>query len=139
MINKESIRPKADNTSDFFSWQLFRWIRKHKDLYRIWETGDEYHPLVIGDIYYGDDAVSGTHLKTLCFKDRQLTVYSFCMFDGTEWTEITDKFWSDYMDRGVCAIHGDNAHQWITRESTRRCEYCNKHERQVVVENKVWR
>lgn len=144
MIGKEAIKPKVKGESDFFSWQLFRWIRSRTELYRVWR--DEQQELVIGGIYYGDDSISGRRLRTLYFHDKNLSVYSFCMHDCSKWEEITEQFWKDYMEKGVCAIHGDNAHKWgdtdISGEFPERtCLYCKKVEVQktkmVEVEERV--
>lgn len=136
MIEKDTIKPKVKGKSDFFSWQLFRWIRKNPEYCRIWKMEDGR--LMIGDKW--ENEISGSTLTTLCRYDQKLTVYSFCMSDISKWEEVTESFWKDYMRIGVCAIHGDNAHDWEVGGTLRACRNCHKTETQKseMVERKYW-
>lgn len=90
------------------------------------------------NLYIGSDRdgdwIHAQQLRNLCCATGKVQRLAFGAIHGTsEWVDVTEKFWSDYLQKGVCAIHGDYAHQWIESESERVCAYCKKREVKRVV------
>lgn len=133
------IRPKIKGKSDFFSWRLYLYVKRYEKYHAqrtIWAhlnpcTGST--ALYIGSERDGD-WIHAQLLRGLCTTTGKVQRLAFGAVHGTrEWVDITEQFWSDYLKKGVCAIHGDYAHQWIESESERVCEYCKKREVKRVV------
>jgi len=134
-INKDDIKPKTKGQSDFFSWQLFRWIRKNPTAFRIyagtWNSingADADHPvLYIGYKREDENWISARNLRNLCCVNQDLQSFSYGpAHDTANWVDVTYAFWVDYMKKGVCAIHGDNAHKWLGGGNRRMCEHCGQ-------------
>lgn len=151
-IEPNTIRPKQNGKADFFSWQLYRYVKKNPHACQIWKgtwnnvTGiDRENPVLY--IGYMDESQSGSKwlhgsmLRSVCRARGDRTGYAYGPeFDTHNWEEITDQWWQEYMRIGVCAIHGDNAHNWNEQGKTRTCEYCGKVEKKAVymVPKTVW-
>lgn len=147
-ISPLDIKPKVRGQSDFFSWQLYRWAKKKPYALKIWLgtwndcTGiDEENPV----LYIGSERdgawIHGKQLKHLCTYGASLDGWAYGASCGTKnWVDVTEAFWIDYMQKGVCAIHGDYAHNWIEEGKTRTCGYCGKTQKQVtkLVEKIEW-
>lgn len=141
-INKDDIKPKVKGQSDFFSWQLFRWIRKNPTAFRIykgtWNSIDGLNAdntaLYIGYERENGGWIIARNLRNLCCVNQDLQSYSYggC-HDTANWIDVTQEFWSDYMKKGVCAIHGDNAHDWTNCESRRVCNHCGKVQESTII------
>lgn len=148
MIDKDTIKPKVKAKSDFFSWQLFRWVRKNPHECEIWKgtwnsfTGiDKENPVLYIGIMHDRLDFIGRQLTQLCRMDQNLQSFSLDEnFDLENWENITEQFWKEYKRIGVCAIHGDNAHDWEVDGTLRTCNHCHKEEYQKVemVERKYW-
>lgn len=135
-IIANDIKPGVKGQSDFFSWQLFRWIRKNPTAFRIYAgtwnsvTGvDAENPVFyIGCEREGLKWISARNLRNLCCINQDLRSYSYgpC-HDITNWIDVTEAFWSDYMKKGVCAIHGSNAHDFDEKDDgLRYCIHCGE-------------
>lgn len=132
----KNIKPQKKGFSDFYSWQLYSWLKKNPHYNRIysgvWNSFDGYNPqkrvLYIG--LMRDNCFLGAQLTRLCTYGSKLESWAFCRkrHHLDEWIDVTDAFWSDYHRDGVCAIHGDLAHKWdFGDECGRRvCRYCRK-------------
>lgn len=128
------IKPSVKGQSDFFSWQLFRWIRKNPTAFRIyvgtWNSVDGINPdhpvFYIGYEREDNSWISARNLRNLCCVNQDLQSYSYGpSHDTANWIDVTEAFWTDYMKKGVCAIHGDNAHEWDEKDDgLRYCIYC---------------
>jgi hypothetical protein len=148
-IIANDIKPTVDGKSDFFSWQLFRWIRKNPTAYRIylgtWNSvngiDDKNRVLYIGYEREGDRWISARRLTNLCCINQDLKSYSFApCHDIKNWVDVTNIFWGDYMKKGVCAIYS-SSHKWTLKsDSLRDCEYFGKVEilKTKMVEVKEW-
>lgn len=138
MINPKSIRPATTGQADFYSWQLFRWVRKHPDRTEVWESEGQ---LYIGwsDKLGDTQQLYGRRLNELCTAGKKLNSYGFCLPNGAK--NVTKEFWAKYLEIGVCAIHGEFSHKWVlVGDSERKCEYCNKKETKHIriKEVEVW-
>ncbi len=147
-ITAESIKPQKHGKSDFFSWQLYRWVKKFPTRLTIWSAtwsstagfDSDNRTLYIGSKRDGT-WIHCANLSNLCVRDRRIEGWAFGNAHDTEnWEDVTEQFWNKYMQIGVCAIHGDSAHDFVTDGLTRTCKYCSKKERQIVelVERKRW-
>lgn len=127
----KSVKPKQRGRADFFSWQLYRFLKKYEDRkIVIWSATwnsvhgvSEKRSLYIGFERSGETGewIAARQLRNLCLAGQKLDVfaYSSC-HDTNNWLDVTEWFWGEYLKKGVCAIHGDNAHNFIGG----RCEYC---------------
>jgi len=152
MINQKNIKPSKRGVSDFYSWQLYRWILNAPERHEIWRgtwnscTGvdRERQVLYIGfmdsDIN-GERWLHGRMLSNLCLHGQSIDGYAYGPgHDTGNWEEVTDLWWSEYRVKGVCAIHGDNAHNWSVTGNNRECSYCGKSEYRStrMIEQEFW-
>ncbi|WP_165856769.1 hypothetical protein [Marinobacter sp. JSM 1782161] len=150
MIPKHSeIRPAVRGKSDFYSWQLFRWMREKPWLGQVyagtWNTFngvDRENPVLYIGLMDDEGWFHGKRLRALCTHRESLQSWAFGpAHDTAHWKDVTADFWADYLQRGVCAIHGDFAHNWqYLSADHRRCHYCGKEEieQTVYTSLKVW-
>ena len=133
-IDAKSINPKIKGKSDFFSWQLYKWVKKYPDRTTIWLStlNSIYGIYNKGSLYIGDERdgewVRCRQLTNLCTIGSHLNAFAYgpC-HDVKNWKNVTELFWDRYMKIGVCAIHGDFSHKWRYKaELERICEYCGK-------------
>lgn len=146
MKNFEEYKPKAKGKSDFYSWNLYIWLRKQASgakwmqKTRIYKSEDG--TLFIGARYDGShDGVTGTRLSQLCSGSGSGKFPLVgCWVGSGKWQDVTEQFYAEYERIGVCAIHGDWAHNFTIDGDTRACEYCGKVERKRVelVEKVTW-
>ena len=135
--------PKTKGVSDFFSWNLFRFVRANPKYTNIFEAtwnpiyGNSMpdHKWVMIGMKDQDDPTCfyGRHLPNVCSGGApNKRAYCCSGHDVANWKDITEEFWKRYMEIGVCAIHGDFAHKWIEDGRKRICEYCGKIEHKIV-------
>lgn len=144
MVTHTQIQPKVKGKSDFFSWQLFRWVRKYGPgrckiwlgTWNSWSGMDREKPV----LYIGDERdgewIHARLLRNLCTYGATLNTNIYAYGPGHDtknWKDITDEFWVDYMKRGVCAIHGDLCHEWDVNGDIRTCQYCGKVEEKEII------
>lgn len=136
-MDAQLIKPKIRGKADFFSWQLYRWMKKF--------PGRHYINEIDGELFIGDMPDNGwlhaARLRQLCLSGAQLQAWAFGPAHGVSRAkDVTDKFWLEYMNIGVCAIHGDYAHNWETDGGERVCAYCKKVERKTIemLPHEVW-
>ena len=144
MIDARTIKPRQRGKADFFSWQLYRWIKARPYSFQIWRgtwnsaTGiDPDRPvLYIGHMEEntpGEYWFHGRMLKNLCLHGQKIESYAYGpSHDTAHWEDVTEDWWNEYMRIGVCAIHGDSAHAWEEQADTRTCKHCGKKERRTV-------
>lgn len=132
-ITANEFKPAVKGQSDFYSWQLFRWLRKNKHYYRIyrgtWNGCDGYNPdkpvLYIG--HRDGDWLHGNELRRICTAGHDLKAWAFGFQEMrvAEWEDITDEFYSLYRKIGICAIH-KNWHDFEVSGDERTCKRCGK-------------
>ncbi|HBA34872.1 MAG TPA: hypothetical protein DCZ12_12130 [Gammaproteobacteria bacterium] len=138
----DQIKPKVRGKADFFSWQLYRYMKKysnpvhHRIWQGVWNTVNGYEPDRTV-LYIGDPMDCGfihcCNLKQLCTINGKIERFAYSHgHHVSKWVDITDEWWPEYLQKGVCAIHGDWAHNWIENGDHRSCEYCGKQERKTV-------
>ena len=143
MINPNDIKPKVTGKADF-SWQLYRWIKKYPESYHVYSDNDPSFPcLYIGMIANEDpDYCYGRAIRQLCVCGEKIKAYAYggSAYNVCEWSEVTEQFWSEYMKKGICAIHGDLVHKWNVSGNTRTCQYCGKveYKKTVMIPKEVW-
>lgn len=137
LIKPEDIRPAKDGKSDFFSWQLFRWVRKYRcgrwnEIWQ-WPSGTLYIGMSDNDYEEpGMGWLSGRMLRNVCSYGQDLKTFAHPIPARAK--DVTGAFWTDYMRRGVCAIHPDIVHVWdYCAPNRRRCKYCAKTEQSYIV------
>ena len=143
-VDSKSIKPQQHGKADFYSWQLYCWVLKNPQRCQIWkDTSNENDEPVL---YIGEMEIlqneerwfHGLMLRQLCntgFKLRSgITGFAFGPIHNTaHWINVTYEWWVEYMHKGVCAIHGDDAHKWQEFDGIRICQYCKKVERVRIV------
>lgn len=128
-MDAQRVKPKIRGKSDFFSWQLYRWLKKFPERHHIHE--------IDGVLFIGDKPDDGflhaAKLRQLCLHGAPLQAWAFGQCHGVKRAkEVTQNFWTDYLRIGVCAIHGDFAHNWETNGDERVCVHCKKVERKTI-------
>ena len=145
--DSQSIKPKFDNRSDFFSWQLFAFVKKHPNYTHIYKLIDTDKANIKGyTLYIGnltdDLGFVGRDLRRLCYSGVGLNLESMLVSlrDQSKLEDITEKFWADYLTKGVCLIHNGVAHSWVADGNTRTCEYCGEtqYKKITMVEKTSW-
>lgn len=147
MITALEIKPKERGKSDFFSWQLYRWVKKYPNRLTIWDatwnsaTGVDRGKtsLYIGDKRDGN-WIHARQLRNLCLIGGKIEAYAYGgAHDTKNWVDVTKQFWVEYLKKGVCAIH-DNSHVWLTNNENRTCQRCGHKQTQIIetVERKRW-
>lgn len=149
-LEAKDVKPSKKGKSDFYSWQLYRWLREKPDYNHVykgaWNCINGYdqqrRTLYIGRME--DSCFLGTALRRLCHYGAKLESWAYCS-EGhrlDEWEDTTESFIAEYMTKGVCAIHGDVAHKWryVPSAGIRTCDYCGKEEKRnlVFVPKTVW-
>jgi hypothetical protein len=153
-LDPNEFKPKKHKQSDFFSWQLFRWLKTQPPAYyqvfsSPWGGTLGYVPdapiLYIGRMEE-DGSFSGTELRRHCYHGQKINMFSYCMAEHRldEWQDVTAQFWAEYREKGVCAIHGNNAHHFgdIGKDdTTRTCQHCGHvdHKTIEMVPKTIWR
>lgn len=139
-------QPKVKGQSDFYSWNLFRWLRyqhakKTHPTIRVYKSPRIYSPYVIGYRNHDGDII-GIRLKELCSSESNRQFPNVFCYGNQDWQDVTDWFWGEYERIGVCAIHGDWAHDWeyLKDRSARMCKHCGKIEKKKIkmVERVSW-
>ncbi len=133
------IRPVVDTKSDFYSWQLFRWVRRYPELTAIYSG--------MGQLYIGkinvDGSFFGADLRYMCHWNKPLSKMNMPEPIAKHFEDITEEFWDSYSKKGVCAIHRGSAHNWEYDEDgfIRTCKYCQEKQRMIsiVKTDIVWR
>jgi hypothetical protein len=150
-MNPEKYKPKVKGKSDFYSWQLYKWMKKNPDFCRIFEgvwnsaTGYEPHRKVLYIGLLDDECFMGNLLVRICTYKAKLESYAYCSkaHHLEEWKDITEEFFMDYEKRGVCAIHKGIVHKWAYQPDSdiRTCAYCGETQKKelVTVQKEVWR
>lgn len=152
MINPKNIKPLKRGVSDFYSWQLYRWIKNTPERCEIWRgTWNSCAGVDRGSptLYIGfmDSAINGERwlhgrmLRNLCLHGQSIESYAYGPgHDTSNWEDVSDLWWSEYRAKGICAIHGDIAHNWEVTDNSRKCRYCGKkeHRETRTVEQEFW-
>jgi hypothetical protein len=141
-INLNDIKPEKKGVADFYSWGLYAWLKKRPNAFSIFastlidENGNEVDKpvLYIGSKdSYGD--IMGAPLRQVCSTAKMPEIYWLSQSrPSNKWEDITDDFYKQYMEIGVCSIHHDLVHKWVESKDgqTRTCQYCDKRETKQV-------
>lgn len=152
------IRPAVRSQSDKYSWRLFlRAAKKGRERIYVsaWDNlygkpfvptleglkaGEKVHLrlLVIGHMD-GDRHFSGQAVRDVCRHGKGHCDYSYGPgFNTAHWLDVTDWFWSTYIERGRCIVWHDSVHKWVMiNRNARKCAYCGLHELRTVVTKKI--
>lgn len=133
-IIANDIKPRVRGQSEFFSWQLYRYVKKYPNAsqQKVWSATwnstlglDGKSTMYIGDERHGP-WIHARQLRNLCLAGQKIERYAYgSCHDTANWKDITEEFWREYMRIGVCAIHGDNAHRFIeTGKDAKTCQNC---------------
>lgn len=137
------IKPDENGISDFFSWNLYRWVKAHPDLCRVYKSNWNFWNGHKGGFKNGQIMIGHIDGKNW-FSGRALTqvaggrlvhpmAYPGGSFQTEKWRDITDEFWKRYLRIGVCAL-GQHRHKFkYEGEEFRVCKYCNRKEKRRTV------
>jgi hypothetical protein len=153
------IQPKVRSKSDKFSWRLYlRAMKKGRERIYIgaWDNlfGQPHVPsleglkagnrmdmrlLYIGYMHDDKKYFSGQPIREVARHGKAHCDYSYGPgFNTAHWLDVTDWFWSAYIERGRCAVWHDQVHEWVPiNRNARKCAYCGKHEHRTVVTKKI--
>jgi hypothetical protein len=151
------IKPAERSKSDKFSWRLYlRAAKKGRERIYVsaWDgiygrpfsptldgvkSGEKLHLrlLYIGQMH--DGHFLGQPLREVCRTGKGHCDYSYGgAFNTANWLDVTDWFWSEYLERGRCIVWPDGTHEWaMINRNARKCKHCGKHEHRTVVTQKV--
>lgn len=155
----ESIRPEVKGQSDKFSWRLYQRAllrgrervyisacnnitgKPHLPDFAALKAGDRKQRawLMIGEAISDDAWFHGAQMQGVTRKGARIwESYAHSPgFNTKAWIDVTDWFWTAYLARGRCIIHGDYAHKWLQiNRNARKCTYCGKHEHRTVITRK---
>jgi hypothetical protein len=152
-----SIKPAVRGVSDKFSWRLYqRALKRGRERVYIsaWNNilGIQFEPdlaalkagdrkqrswLMIGEEVESGGWFHGSRIQSVVRKGMQRVDESFAFspaFNTGAWLDITEWFWSAYLAKGRCIIHGDQSHDWqAINRNARKCRHCGEHQRRSVV------
>jgi len=84
----------------------------------------------------------GANLRHICHYGQSLKAWAYGSpeMEIEGWEDITDEFYTLYRSIGVCAIHGDSWHDWVTEGDKRTCSRCGASETKSIkmVPIEVW-
>lgn len=153
----ETIKPAVKGQSDKFSWRLYqRALKRGRERVYIsgWNSirGIPFEPdlaalkagdrkqrqwLMIGEEIEEGGWFHGARIQSVTRKGMQRVDESFAYGPGfytKSWLDVTDWFWSAYLEKGRCIIHGDYAHEWMRiNRNARKCKHCGSHQKRAVV------
>jgi len=106
-IDAEEYKPKVRGRADFFSWQLYKWLKKkpyycrvYKGVWNVISGHDPDNPrLYIGLI--NDGYFSGNLLRRICRHGQRLESWAYCSKTHRvdEWEDVTSAFASSTASR----------------------------------------
>lgn len=152
------IKPAVRSRSDKYSWRLYlRAMRQGRERVYVaaWDNlhGQPFTPtlqgLKAGDrmhmrlLYIGhmcdDRHFSGQPIRDVARHGKGHCDFSYGPgFDTAHWLDVTDWFWSNYIEHGRCIVWPDQVHEWtMINRNARKCVYCGKHEHRTVVTKKI--
>jgi len=146
----EQVKPKVRGKSDFYSWQLYQYMKMYKNpsQFRVWSaTWNSCHGVQPEkpSLYIGGERdgswIHARQLRNLCLKGQKIERYAYgAPHDTANWVDVTDAFWIDYLKKGVCAIHGDHAHNWVQDGDFRTCQYCREMQQKqiIMMPREIW-
>lgn len=151
----ESIRPAVKGRSDKYSWRLYQRAKKNgreSVFLMAWNPlsgriNPDPEKLKAGWVSAIGVAIGrrteggwfhGNSLSMICRDGARRMDWAFGPNHAVEdWIDITDWFWTNYQRHGRCRFFR-GVHEWIQiNRNARKCTYCGKHERRIVVTRKV--
>lgn len=160
--NKElaaKVKPAARGQSDKYSWRLHQhilkahpyqlevWIKAwnqleghNTDAIKLWHASKAMPCaglLMIGamDCDYEDQGLwfHGKSVAQICQHGRERHGWAYGPAHYTsEWIEITDWFWKQYIDKGRCTFYPAEHHWQQINTNARKCAYCGQHQHRTV-------
>lgn len=141
---KSKIKPAKKNESDKYSWQLFQFVSKHKNLAeRVFVQKRDYNPkgeiskantsdIIIGSYWADDDSMCGNSLGNIISPSRDKYQRNCYLNKRLGWdlVERTDEFWQGYIDIGRCFLDKEHRYcftgnRWDYIDSDNRvCKWC---------------
>ncbi len=131
------IKPKVKNESDKYSWNLYKYLLKHKNTKVYYSkinsfTDDEHtydkSSLVKMDTLIGvesEDGLIGARLIDILRKIPSMDFWYGNVKNNH--VEITEDFFNDYIEIGRCLF--DQSHDGLLRNADNRFTYINEDER----------
>jgi hypothetical protein len=142
----KEIKPEIKGKSDKFSWNLYNWLKKNPNLYRIYKaTWNPVSGIGEPDSYYvgnmEDGWFSGLMLMRVCCGSKHAYAFGKA-HDIDNWIDITNEFYEKYREMGVCAIPNYyTCHNWEYKgKTTRQCKNCGiiEKRRTVRIPTQIW-
>lgn len=164
MKDAKGFSPKAHGISDKFSWRLYKFLKKHKNLrimyYRKTPMGKivEFDPTKSQHLMQLFAMIDGLSLAGACFNSIMSNseywneIYAFDVWGVDNFVDVTDWFFKEYARTGRCMFDREHSMWWQGKENrytfinanSRRCNWCGewqrrKIEKQITVKREnVW-
>lgn len=149
-INPELYKPKVKGESDKFSWNLYWFIEKHRNVRIMFNTKDRINGkhLVFNPkdslpgwqvfIFIGDHEYTGRPLYGVMDGTRN-SLGDYCLFQN-QIIDITEWFFKEYLRIGRCIFDRGHKTYWQggssrytqINKSSRKCNWCGKHFHRVI-------
>lgn len=153
----ETIKPSQKGVSGKYSWRLYRRALKNgrervylmawnamygyqkPDIEKLKADAMQSDMIAFGRL--SDDGwFSGKRLSEVCRDGAPTSDWAYPpAYHTSEWIDITDWFWSEYITKGRCRfIYRTHTFQKINRNS-RKCTHCGTHQHRTIVTEKTIR
>jgi hypothetical protein len=140
LTNANLIKPNISGVSDKFSWNFYKYIKKHGVNQRILFDGRDGKPIHPMNIYVLNRTIGNTLLEIMTGHGIN---YDFSMYLLNKYTDITEQFCKQYLRQGRCMFDPEHNGWWLGDESrftminknSKRCRWCGKHLRRNIVKH----
>lgn len=140
MIDAEKFRPKKRGESDKFSWNIYRFLKRHPgvrvmyyfnpvEYIRSFDPNKSLNSMQTFLLHPGP-GMSGVRVHGLMMRQSkfgEIQQASYCLWDKERFTDITDWFFKTYERIGCCIFDREHSGWW--RGEGNRFTYINKHSR----------
>ena len=136
----EDLKPEVNGDSDKYSWNLYRYLRKHKGKVTVFKARGKpmlpYHIRLSSIPQCDDDCCRGKRLNGVGLNEILRGDFGEVhLITDVPYIDITKKFMREYRKGGVCFLYPNHTaydFKWETRKRVRTCGYCGYKERKRV-------
>jgi hypothetical protein len=139
-IKLDDVKPEVKNVSDKYSWNIYRFLRKHKNKVQIlkqYRKPMEPRYIYMSSMLQCEDACcrDSMVIGTKIYQVMHGTFREWASYDGKV-IDITKDFILKYRDIGICLLnpkHNMYEFTWDTKIRVRTCTRCGLKQRKKVI------